>query len=394
MITKKINRMYILSFLFTLHIALSAYVNSTFLSGVISEKYVGVLYTVASIVTLLLISKSANILKFFGNRRLTLGLLAVNMISLVGMITSTNPYIISASFIIFSSTNTQILFCIDIFIEHFSKEADVGKTRGLYLTVINLAWMLSPLIAAFLITKEGGYKTIYIIAFIAVVIMTIGLLFSVKTFKDKTYKKTPFLETYRYLKTNHHMLAITIINFILQFFYAWMVVYIPIYLYNHIGLNWGQIGIIFTIMLAPFVLLGLPIGILIDKYKVKKRFLLYVGFSIITISTFTIFFVSEPNIIIWSIILFATRIGASIIETTSEIYFFSHIGEEEAYLLSIFRDMSPVAYIIAPIISTLLFVFLPFKFLFIALSIILLSGFYYIPHLKHNHENILPNQNK
>lgn len=390
----KIRRMYVLSFIFTLHVALSAYVNSTFLSDIISVKYVGILYTVSSIFTLLLLSKSSNILKFFGNRRLTLWLLLANMLSLVGMITSKNPYIIGVSFIVFGSTNTQILLCIDIFIEHFGDKKTVGKNRGFYLMIINLAWMFSPLLAAFLITKEGGYRTIYIVAFVAIFIMTIGLLFSVKTFKDKTYKKTPFLETYRFLKTNHHMLAITTINFILQFFYAWMVVYTPIYLYEHIGLGWGQIGIIFTIMLAPFVIFSLPIGVLIDKYHVSNRALLYIGFTIITISTFLIAGINTQNIIIWAIVLFITRVGASIIETTSEVYFFTHIKEEETYLLSVFRDMVPVAYIIAPLISTLIFVFLPFKFLFIILSIILLSGLYYIPHLKHNHESILPDSNK
>jgi len=392
--SKKINRMYVLSFLFSLHIALSAYVNSTFLSGIISEKYVGILYTLASIATLMLLSKSANILKYFGNQRLTLYLILVNMLSLVGMITSTNPYIVGASFVVFVSTNTQILFCIDIFIEHFSHEKNVGKTRGFYLTIINLAYMLSPILASFLITKEGGYKAIYILAFIAVVIMALGLIFSVKTFKDKSYKKTPFLETYRFLKTNHHMLAITTINFILQFFYAWMVIYTPIYLYVHIGLSWVQIGIIFTIMLAPFVLLGLPVGILVDKYHVKKRTLLYIGFIIISVSTFLIAGITTKNVLVWGIILFITRVGASIIETTSEIYFFTHIKEQEAYLLSIFRDMYPIAYLIAPLISTLIFIFLPFKFLFIILSIILLSGLYYIPHLKHNNENNLPCPNK
>jgi MFS family permease len=223
--------------------------------------------------------------------------------------------------------------------------------------------------------------------------MTIGLTFSVKTFKDKTYKKTPFLETYRYLKTNHHILAITIINFILQFFYVWMVVYTPIYLYEHIGLGWSQIGIIFTIMLIPFIIFGLPIGILIDKYHVRKRTLLYIGFIIISVSTFFIAGITTKSVILWAIVLFITRMGASIIETTSEIYFFTHIKEEEAYLLSVFRDMTPVAYIIAPLISTLIFVFLPFKFLFIILSIILLSGLYYIPHLKHNHEHLLSDSN-
>jgi len=383
----KIRRMYVLSFLFALHISLSAYVNSTFLSDIISEKYVGILYTVSSIITLLLLSKSANILKYFGNKRMTLWLLLANMLSLVGMITSKNPYIVGTSFIVFVSTNTQIFFCIDIFIEHFGNPKTIGKGRGLFLTIINLAWMASPLLASFLITKEGGYEAIYIVALITTIVMTIGLFFSVKTFKDRTYEKTPFLETYRYLKQNHHMLAITIINFILQFFYVWMVVYTPIYLYEHIGLGWGQIGIIFTMMLAPFVIFNLPIGILIDKYHVSKRTLLYIGFIIISISTFLIAGITTKSILLWGVVLFATRVGACIIESTTEIYFFTHIKEEEASLLSVFRDMSPVAYIIAPLISTLIFVFLPFKSLFIILSIILLSGFYYIPHLKHNHES-------
>ena len=388
----KINRVYILSFLFTLHISLSAYVNSTFLSGVIPLKYVGILYTVSSLATLLLLSKSSSILKYFGNRRLTLWLLLANMLSLVGIITSHNPYIVGTSFIVFISTNTQILLCIDVFIEHFGDNNTIGKNRSLYLTLINLAWLFSPLIASFLITKEGGYKTIYIVAFITTVIMTIGLSLLVKkNYRDKTYKKTPFLETYRFLKTNKHMLAITIINFILQFFYAWMVVYTPIYLFENIGFGWGQIGIIFTIMLTPFVLFGLPIGILIDKYHVSKRILLYIGFVIISVSTFIIAGMNTKSIILWAVVLFITRVGATIIETTSEIYFFTHIKEEETYLLSVFRDMVPIAYIIAPLISTLIFIFLPFNYLFAILGLILLSGLYYIPHLKYNHENIISN---
>lgn len=378
--------MYVLSFLFTLHIALSAYINSTFLIKIISEKYVGLLFAIASLVTLFMLSKSVNALKHFGNRKFVLIALLINMLSLAGMITSKNPYIIGSSFVLLSATNTLIIFSIDIFIEHFGDPKTIGKIRGLYLTIINLAWMLTPLATAFLITKEGGYVSIYILSFIATVIMTIGLLFSVRTFKDKTYVKTPFLETYRYLKTNHHMMAITIINFILQFFFAWMVVYMPIYLYQHIGLGWSQIGVIFTIMLAPFVIFGLPVGVLVDKYHVRKRTLLYIGILIMSIATFAISFITTPNVVLWAFVLFMTRTGASITETTSEIYFFTHIKEEDTYLLSVFRDMMPIAYIIAPIVSTVIFIFLPLKFLFAILGVIVLCGLYYIPKLKHNHD--------
>ncbi len=386
--TSKLKRMYVLSFIFALHISISAYISSVFLSEFIKENYVGILYTFSALLTLILLTKSSGILQYLGNKKLTLVFLVVNMFSLIGLITSKNPSIIGFSFILFMTTNTLVYFCVDIFIEHFGDPKTIGKTRGLYLTIINIAWMLSPLISVFLITKEGGYRAIYILAFIMVFIMTVGLFFSVKTFKDKTYKKTPFLETFRYLKTNRHMMAIVTINFLLQFFFAWMVVYTPIYLFNHLNFNWNQIGIIFTIMLAPFVLLGLPIGTLIDKYHVKKRTLLYVGFLIIIISTFIISFITTKNIATWAIILFMTRVGASIIETTSETYFFTHIQEEDAYLLGIFRDMNPVAYIIAPLIATLVFLFLPFNYLFIVLAIILLAGLYYIPRLKHNHNEL------
>lgn len=383
----KITRMYVLSFLFSIHIALSAYVNSTFLLNIISEKYVGILYTISSAITLILLTKSVNLLKYFGNRRFILVSLLVNMISLVGMITSKNAYVIGASFVALMATNTLVYLSIDIFIEHFGNPESIGKTRGTYLMIVNLAWMLCPLATSFLITKEGGYVSIYILSFIATIVMAIGLVFSVRKFEDKSYTKTPFIQTYKYLKENHHMLAITMINFILQFFFALMVVYTPIYLYEHIGFGWGQIGIIFTVMLAPFVIFGLPIGILIDKYHVRKRTLLYIGILIMSISTLSISYVTTLNVAIWAFILFMTRTGATIVEATGEIYFFTHTKEEDAYLLSVYRDMNPVAYIVAPLVGTLIFIFLPFKFLFTILAIIVLAGLYYIPHLKHNHSS-------
>lgn len=221
------------------------------------------------------------------------------------------------------------------------------------------------------------------------IIMMIGLIFSVKTFKDRTYKRTPFFETFSSLKKIKGMQSIVVINFILQFFFSWMVVYTPLYLYDHIGLNWSQIGEIFTIMLAPFVILGLPVGIMIDKYKVSKKKLLNIGLLIVIISTSLISVISTKEVLWWAIVLFITRVGASIIETTGEIYFFSKIKEDDAYLLGIYRDMNPIAYIIGPVIATVILIILPFKYLFLALGIIIISGFYYVSKLENNNENRL-----
>lgn len=392
---KKIYRVYILAFIFTLHIALSAYANSSFLALNVGTKYVGILYTIASIITLLLLSNTSVILKYFGNRKLVLILLVVNMISLGTLISAINPLFISLAFVAFVATNTLVLFCIDIFIEHFGTPKTIGRTRGIYLTVINLAWIASPVLSGFLITHEGGYKAIYSVAFIMTILMCIGMLLYIKKFKDRTYIKTPFLKIYKFLKTNKHIRAVNLINFILQFFFGVMVVYTPLYLNETIGLTWDKMGIIFTIMLLPFVLFGIPIGKLIDRYHVHKRFLLTVGFIIMGFSTILVSQITTHSVIIWGMVLFLTRTGAAIVETTSEIYFFTHVREEDAYLLSIFRDMTPVAYIVAPLLGSLFILFFPFKYLFATLGIFTLVGLYYVTQLKHHHHEIgIPDSNK
>ncbi len=392
---KKIYRVYILAFIFTLHIALSAYANSSFLALNVGENYVGTLYTIAALLNLMLLSNTSVILKYFGNRRLVLVFLMVNMTALATLIVSNTALFVSIAFIAFVVTNTLVLFCIDIFIEHFGTPKTIGRTRGFYLTVTNLAWIASPVLSGFLITHEGGYRAIYMVAFGMTILMSLGMFLFVKKFKDKTYVKTPFLKIYKFLQTNRHIRAITLINFILQFFFAVMVIYVPLYLNIHIGLGWEKLGIIFTIMLAPFVLFSIPIGKLIDKYHVHKRLLLKVGFFIMAVSTMLISQMDSTSVLFWGIILFMTRVGAAIIETTSEIYFFTHVREEDAYLLSIFRDMHPVGYVIAPLLGSLFILFFPFKYLFLALGIFVLVGFYYVAQLKHSHHEIgIPDQNK
>lgn len=382
----RLKRVYIVSFLFSLHIAISAYVNSTYLTTVMPAKYVGLLYSIASFLTLFVFFNSSKILEKLGNRRLNLVFILCNMVGLSGLIASTNPIIVGASFIIFIMTNILVFFCIDIFIEHLSDRNTTGRIRGIYLTISNVAWMLSPLIFGFLITKEGGYKSIYILAFLVMIVMSLVTLFSIRRFEDRKYERMPFSETLKFLNKNNHLRAIIIINFLVQFFFSWMVVYTPIYLTEHIGLSWDQIGIIFTVMLAPFVILSLPIGILIDKYHVKKRVLILIGTIILVISTASITFTDSKSVLLWAVILFLTRVGASAIETTSEIYFFTHVKEEESNILSLFRDMQPLSYLIGPLFGTILLGIIPFKHLFLSLGIIMLLTLYFIKKLKHHHE--------
>ena len=160
-----------------------------------------------------------------------------------------------------------------------------------------------------------------------------------------------------------------------------MVIYTPIYLFEHIGFNWKQIGFIFMIMLIPFVLVDYPLGHLSDKIGEKK--LLLVGFLITILFTCMIPFIKTPEVWIWAIILFGTRLGAATIEIMAESYFFKEISDRNADEISFFRNTYPLSFIIAPLVAIPVLLFVPsFKYIFFVLSAIMLCGFLIVLRLK------------
>lgn len=175
---------------------------------------------------------------------------------------------------------------------------------------------------------------------------------------------------------HHSTYKILASNFLLQFFYAWMVIYTPIYLHTYIGFDWQAIGIIFTIMLFPFAILEAPLGQLADERFGEKE-MLTAGFIITAITTALLAFIPNADFWLWAAGLLATRIGASAIEIMNETYFFKKNGENHPDILSLFRMTRPMAYIIAPLIATFLLQFLSYQYLFIVLGGIMLLGLRY-----------------
>lgn len=271
-----------------------------------------------------------------------------------------------------------MILLFDVFFARIESAGSVGSMRGAYLSTANLAWLFSPLVSGFIISARG-HQAIYLVSAI-MSFFIIVLLLAKKMPDSREYRKANFIKTLAKVYQNKRLRVITAINFLLQFFYVLMVVYTTIYLINHIGFDWKSLGVVFTIMLLPFVIFGWPVGALIDK-GIKERTLLFAGFIIIGLSTITLAFINTPSVIIWGTMLFLTRTGATIIETTSETYFFKKTTVLDADLLSFFRDMYPLAYIIAPIIATAILFIFPFKAIFIILGIIMLSGIFLVRKL-------------
>ncbi len=322
------------------------------------------------------------LLQRIGSRILGSILAVLIILGLVGLRSTGIPvWLLGVSFIVYLSAQTLLFLVIDVLIEHFSDHASMGRIRGLYLTACNIGFMIAPLVAGFL-TDRLGYGMLYTIA-IAFLIPVWILLLHIPSIRPEKEHHGGIRKHLRTFLRSKNIRGVYVANFLLQFFYAWMVIYTPIYLHEHLGLAWDTIGLMFTIMLSVFVILQTPLGYLADRVFGEKE-LLVGGFIIMGASTLMF---GTTNLALFSlsgitILLFITRIGASTIEVATESYFFKHIAEDDATCVGFFRNTYPIAYIIGPLLASALLHFIPIQSLFTILGVICILGVFTVIKIK------------
>lgn len=371
---------YLAGFLFSIPVALTSYINSSLLETFTTPAIVSAVYVIGSILTILNLLRMPAILAKFGNRKTTISYSILIFVAMLALAFGKSNILVISAFILYFLASHMIITTLDIFMEDASGEKNIGKMRGIYLTFVNLAWVVAQLVSGSIIAKSS-FKGIYILASLFVVLTAIVIAMFFKKWHDPEYKKVAIWKTLLFFIRNKNISKIYLINLILRFFFAWMIIYTPIYLHEHIGFDWGQIGIIFTIMLLPFVLLTYPLGRKSDKIGEKKMLML--GFIICAFATVSIPLLTTPNIFYWALLLFMTRVGASTIEIMSESYFFKLVTEEHADEISFFRNTAPVSFLVAPIFAVIVLTLTPsFSFIYLVLGALLLFGAYLSLKLK------------
>jgi Na+/melibiose symporter-like transporter len=366
--------MYAIGFVFNLSYAIPTYVNSTFLSQIIGDKLVGIIYTASSILAIAAFIEIPGIMKRFGNFRTTICLLFLEIFSLAGLVLGNNTLAIISAFMLNFVCIALINFTLDVFLEGFSSNTQTGRIRGTFLTIANTAWLISPFIAS-RVLGENAFGNIYASSGL-LLIPVVGLVFfSLGNIKEPAYVKMPFWKSFGEVWSDKNIKGVLFIQFLLQFFYAWMIIYTPLYLHDTIGFDWGTIGGIFTFMLLPFVLLDLPLGRLADRNGEKK--VLSLGFILIGLATFLMAFITDHNPVIWTIALFLTRLGSASVEVMADTYFFKKVDATRTNIISFSRMMRPFAYILSPVIATILFTVFDVKGLFVFLGLLMLYGVRY-----------------
>jgi MFS family permease len=372
---------YLATLLLSFNYFFVTYINSTYLSQYISERSVGTLYTLGSFFTIIIFFNMGRLLKRWGNYRLMIFFLIVEMITLLGLASFHNVSLLALSFLIHHTLHPLLFVFMDIFVEHYSTNESTGMIRAVFITVVNMAAMISSFLVGRII-GEGNFRIIYILSTIFVIALMLVVRINFKNFRDSNYPIIRGIALLQKFLREKNIRKIFTATIILNFFYSWLIIYIPIYLYQHLNFTWPEIGMAISISLLPFVFFEIPLGKLADKLIGEKEILI-TGFIIMIISLLFIGSVVSLSIVVWTILLLFARTGASFVEMASDTYFFKCIDEDNEELVGIWRITAPVGYVLGTIVGSVALIILPsFQQIFFVLAFILLIGLFYSSKIK------------
>lgn len=348
-------------------------INSARLSEFFDSRSVSMLFVLGAVGNILLFLIAPKLIEGFGKRKLLLILLLLVGCSTFGLAYGTTNAVIAISFLIYSSFSFIIYYIFDIFLEEASKDTRTGEIRGLYMTVLNFGIMLGPLILVLAATNDS-LVSVYLVATALLIVPVLIAIFDLRSRAPHWHglHKHHALLPFRLWWRTKNIRRITLVKLVLEFFFAIMVIYVPIYLRQEIGFEWAELGVMFTIMLLPFVILEWPAGELADRFLGEKE-LLISGF-ILMIIALAIMPMLGGVFIAWTLVLLASRVGASLVEIMAESYFFKHVDAAETRLISIYRLARPFGIIVGSTVGAIALNLVSFEKIFFITAIVVIWG--------------------
>lgn len=368
---QKIRLVSIISFLIGFLDAFFIYVLSTYFSEISGSANVGIFYFFAYVGVFISLFYLQPLIRNIGRARALYLFLGVSICA-AAVLASTSILFLSvtAALVLIVATNVTWV-ALDILLESFSQDQVSGSIRGLYLTIMNAGLLAAPFLSLKMLAVFS-YGGIFLTLVIGYTIVFIIALLGFRTDNGVFQQKLQFGSTLKKMLVERNLFHIYHVSFALEFFYALMIIYTPIYL-RSLNFSWEDIGIIFTVMLIPFVLFQYPLGVLADRYLGEKE-MLFVSIAIAALSTFILPFLGAGSIAIWAGALFMTRVGIAGIEILRDSYFYKQIDGDDMNVIAFFRTTRPVANIVAALVSAVFLMFFPLSSIFFVVAFLLLCA--------------------
>jgi MFS family permease len=366
---------YVASIFYSLHYAITVYLNSTFLEQFLESKLIGYVYITVAILSIFIAFKVSHLLNRFKNYKVVIWSALLEIGCLYALSVSTSLASAITFFIIQQILVDIIFISLNITVEEISKTGNTGSIRGVFMTILNLGVLAAALFSGIIYEWLQFPGIFRISALFLLPVIYISWKYTHSIFEPK-YKVASFLNSLKHIFKNKDVLRIMIIQFILGIFYSVMVVYGLTHIHEISQIEHSTIlKIIMPIALLPFVIFPFELGVLADS-KFGEKEILNIGLVVAGFSTLLIPFVHSKDIFIWTLILFTTRVGASFIETMTNIYFYKKIHKEESDVIVFFNSLSRVSLIFVSLVAILFLqvLNLPLYSLFIFASFALFIG--------------------
>jgi MFS family permease len=367
----------IISLLMSFAGGLLIYTTSAYFKNITNYTVVGWFFLIANTLLLIALFNIHKIVYIIG-REILFQLLLIIKISIFIALAFTTGAISGVFFlIIFIVCEALSWVVLKMILEDNSIDKQTGQIYGFNLMMINIGLVLAPIIASVILMSYNFVGIFYFSIFLNVFIF----LFTFLKLKPCPNQR---LQSYSSnilskFKLRSNIQYIFFISFMLEFFFAIMVIYTPLYLLQN-NFTWQQIGIIFSVMIIPLILIPYPFGILADKRHNEKK-LLFFSFVLIIFSSIFLYLSKNPTTITVMIILFISRIGASLVSILRLSYFYKQIDKNDTDMISIFYMARPLAFILAPALASVILIFFPLNNVFALLAIFTSFALYPITKL-------------
>lgn len=347
---KSITAVYLATLFYAFHYALPLYSESSYLETLVPDFAVGIIYSIAALISLALTLKIGSFLNRWSNRRVLMGTAILEGISLLVLAYSTSLAVSITFFILHTVLLGAMYVGLNVLVESVSKKEDVGKIRGVYLTILNLGILTGPFFAAQLV--GAGFALLFISAALCIVPMVYILYKHLDHLREPRYIAPDLIESFRRLKRFKDVRRIVFVQYILEFFWIIMIVYGPLYLIQNNILDLKTyLGVVIPIILIPFIILPYPLGRLAD-HKLGEKELLIFGILLMIVGTTIFGLLDTPLLLAYIFALFVARLGASMVEEMSSSYFYKQVDHTQADLISIFTNTRNIALISGPLIGS------------------------------------------
>lgn len=274
----------------------------------------------------------------------TFWLVIAEMVALFSFAFVQSPLLLGIFFITHFILQTLLYICLNIFIESYSKHAETGSIRGLFLVLLNSAILISPIIAGAVLSKTS-FEALYIMSALTLLPFLFLLHKFLAHIPEPAYHRIDMLGALRKALKNKNLRGALVAGLIIECFYAVMVIYSPIYLQT-IGISLTTyLTVILPFALIPLVVLPYELGLLADT-KWGEKELLIIGLLTLAFTVFLCVITTNTNPYTWIGIFLLSRIGAACVETMVFTYYFKKVGPEDASLTALFTSTRPAATIL------------------------------------------------